>query len=57
MEELTKKQEDFVLEQEREKIKCQFCGKNEGTETIIDGETQKEILICEECDNMMEWED
>jgi len=37
-------------------MKCQFCNKNEGTESITDSETQQEILICSECDNNLNWD-
>lgn len=36
--------------------KCAFCNKNEGTEPIIDSETEQEILICEYCDSCLSWE-
>ena len=35
--------------------KCAFCGIELGTESIIDGETQREVLICVDCDNKMNW--
>jgi len=30
--------------------KCAFCRGKEGTELIVDGETQREIFICPTCD-------
>lgn len=36
------------------KPKCAFCGKLYGEIPITDGETQKEILICEVCDHDLE---
>ena len=32
------------------KTKCNFCGKNEGTEIKIDNETLQEFFICKKCD-------
>mgnify|MGYP001579451982 CR=1 FL=1 len=37
-------------------ILCQFCKRNEATESITDGETLQEVLICSSCENKMEWE-
>jgi len=37
------------------KVNCAFCGKLEGTESITDSETQREILICEVCENDLNW--
>lgn len=37
------------------KIKCQFCGKNEGIIPIVDGETLRELWICIDCDNGLSW--
>ncbi|HUS48541.1 MAG TPA: hypothetical protein VMZ91_00105 [Candidatus Paceibacterota bacterium] len=34
------------------KMKCQFCNKGEAEIPIYDGETQQEILICKECDEL-----
>ena len=31
---------------------CQFCGKNKAEESITDGETEQEILICQECNDL-----
>ena len=42
---------DIKLEIEIEvnKLKCQYCGKNDGTELITDGETQQEVFVCSYC--------
>ena len=33
--------------------KCAFCGENEGTESITDGETLREVDVCKECNNQV----
>jgi len=33
--------------------KCQFCNKNEATEILTDGETQQDLDICAECEEML----
>jgi len=34
-------------------MKCQFCGKyNEDDISITDGETQQEVLICKDCEEL-----
>ena len=33
-------------------MNCQFCGKNKATESLYDGETQQEIQICQECNDL-----
>ncbi|MCH7851011.1 MAG: hypothetical protein IH845_05195 [Nanoarchaeota archaeon] len=34
-------------------MKCQFCKKEEGIISITDGETQQEVLICNDCNDLM----
>jgi len=36
-------------------VMCQFCGKYEGTESITDGETLQEVMICVGCDDDVNW--
>lgn len=36
-------------------VKCEFCGKQEATESITDAETLKPVLICVNCDSKMSW--
>jgi len=36
-------------------MKCQFCNKGKGEISITDGETLKELLICESCNELMYW--
>lgn len=57
MEELTAKQEDFLLEQARDKDncieKCAFCREKDGVVPIEDSETLREIFICNGCDFLL----
>lgn len=35
---------------------CAFCQKGKGNTPIVDSETLRELWICENCDNLIEWE-
>jgi len=37
-------------------MKCQYCNKYEGTESITDSETIQEIMICVKCKSKVDWE-
>lgn len=37
------------------KNSCAFCGNFEGSIPIVDSETEQEILICEICDNDLDF--
>lgn len=48
-----------ILKQEllKKLIVCQFEGcKNKAEVNIIDSETEQEVMICSDCDNMLRWE-
>ena len=37
------------MKTEQQLGKCQFCNKGVGNNLIIDGETQREVYVCDEC--------
>ena len=49
--------QQIILQNLREN-KCAFCGSGKNVDvsmSITDSETLKEIVICDECDKMLEW--
>ena len=51
-----KKEKEVVIQEINLNPNCQFCNKkNAGVVSITDSETLKEVMICFECDDKLNW--